>query len=335
MGSHRRLAPSGFDRGAVALCVLSAAAALGAVPAQAVPGADTRAEVDRLYEEAEKATQAFDKADERAGRLRREVRDAQDHIARQQQRVNDLREQLGSLAGAQYRSGGLDPTVALLFSADPDDYLDKASTLDRIGARQARRLGELQSALRDLAQERAEAAGKLAELERSREAVAAHKRTVERKLARARRLINALPAADRAAYDRASRDGRAALPGLSGVPAPDGRAAAALAAARSALGRPYVWGANGPSGFDCSGLTQWAYAHAGVHLPRTSQEQRFAGRRVPLSQARPGDLVVYRSDASHVAMYAGNGQVIHAPYPGAPVRYDPVGMMPVSSVTRP
>ncbi|WP_208884123.1 NlpC/P60 family protein [Streptomyces sp. PBH53] len=336
MGSHSRLAPSGFDRGALALSVLSAAmAALGAVPAHAAPGAGTRAEVDRLYEEAEKATQAYDKADERAGELRREVREAQDHIARQQQRVNDLREQLGSLAGAQYRSGGIDPTVALLFSADPDDYLDKASTLDRVGARQAGRLKELQSVLRELAQERAETAGTLAELEKSRKAVAAHKRTVERKLARARQLINALPAAERAAYDRASRGGRTELPDLTGVTVPDGRAAAALAAARSALGRPYVWGANGPSGFDCSGLMQWAYAHAGVHLPRTSQEQRFAGRQVPLSQARPGDLVVYRSDASHVGMYAGNGQVIHAPYPGAPVRYDPVGMMPVSSVTRP
>ncbi|MEU6592076.1 NlpC/P60 family protein [Streptomyces sp. NPDC046881] len=336
MGSHRRLAPSGFDRGAVALCVLSAAtAALGAVPVHAAPSADTRAEVDRLYEEAEKATQAFDKADEQAGRLRRRVRDAQDHIARQQERVNELREQLGSLAGAQYRSGGIDPAVALLFAADPDDYLDKASTLDRIGTRQAGRLKELQSLLRDLAQERAEAAGTLAELERSRKAVAAHKRTVERKLARARQLINALPTAERAAYDRASRGGRTDLLDLSGVPVPDGRAAAALTAARSALGRPYVWGANGPAGFDCSGLMQWAYAHAGIHLPRTSQEQRFAGRQVPLSQARPGDLVVYRSDASHVAMYAGNGQVIHAPYPGAPVRYDPVGMMPVSSVTRP
>jgi cell wall-associated NlpC family hydrolase len=95
-----------------------------------------------------------------------------------------------------------------------------------------------------------------------------------------------------------------------------------------------VWGANGPSGFDCSGLVQWSYAQAGISLPRTSQAQRHAGHQVPLSQARPGDLVVYRSDASHVGLYAGNGQVIHAPYPGAPVRYDPVGMMPVSSVTR-
>ncbi|MFF5019254.1 NlpC/P60 family protein [Streptomyces sp. NPDC001165] len=337
MGSHRRLALSGFNRGAgVALCVLSAAAAtLGAVPAQAAPHGDTRAEVDRLYEEAERATQAYDKADERADALRREVRDAQGHIARQQQRINTLRERLGSLAGAQYRAGGIDPAVALLFSDDPDDYLDKAATLDRIGAQQAGRLRELSAAMRELAQERAEAAGKLAALEQSRRAVATHKRTVEKKLARAQQLINSLPAAERAAYDRASRSDGSDRVDLSGAVAPDARAAAAVAAARSALGRPYVWGATGPSGFDCSGLMQWSYGHAGIHLPRTSQEQRYAGRQIPLSQARPGDLVVYRSDASHVAMYVGNGQVIHAPYPGAPVRYDPVGMMPVSSVTRP
>ena len=342
MGSHRRLAPSGFDRGAgAALCALAAAAtALGAVPAQAAPHGGTRAEVDRLYAEAEKATQAYDKADERADTLRREVTDAQDHIARQQQRINTLRERLGSLAGAQYRSGGIDPAVALLFSDDPADYLDKAATLDRIGAQQAERLSELRSAMRDLAQERAEAAGKLAALEQSRRAVAAHKRTVEKKLALARRLLNSLPAAERAAYDRTSRSARADLPGVPGLSgdgavAPDSRASAAVAAALSALGRPYVWGASGPSGFDCSGLMQWSYGQAGVHLPRTSQEQRYAGRQIPLSEARPGDLVVYRGDASHVGMYVGNGQVVHAPYPGAPVRYDPVGMMPITSVTRP
>ncbi|WP_069771230.1 NlpC/P60 family protein [Streptomyces sp. LUP30] len=340
MGSHRRLAQSGFDRGACsALSVLSvAAAALGAVsavPATAAPHDGTRAEVDRLYEEAEKATEAYDKADESAGVLRRQVGDAQDHIARQQERVNGLREQLGSLAGAQYRSGGLDPSLALLFSDDPEEYLAKASVLDRITAHQAGELRELQGALRELAQERTEAARKLAELDKSRRAVVGHKRTVEQKLAKARALLNSLPSGERAAYDRASRSDREDLPGLSGSVPASGRAAAALAAVRSALGKPYVWGANGPSGFDCSGLMQWSYAQAGVSLPRTSQAQAHAGRRVPLSQARPGDIVTYRSDASHVGMYVGNGQVIHAPYPGAPVRYDPVGMMPVSSVTRP
>ncbi|KUM98039.1 hypothetical protein AQI88_05720 [Streptomyces cellostaticus] len=320
------------------MCALAAAAtALGAVPAQAAPHEGTRAEVDRLYAEAEKATQAYDKADERADTLRREVGHAQDHIARQQQRINTLRERLGSLAGAQYRSGGIDPAVALLFSDSPDDYLDKAATLDRIGAQQAERLRELRSAMRELAQERATAAGKLALLEQSRRAVAAHKRTVEQKLAKARQLLNSLPATERSAHDRTSRSDRGDLPDLSGfgAVAPDARAEAAVAAALSALGRPYVWGANGPSGFDCSGLMQWSYGHAGVHLPRTSQEQRYAGRQISLSEARPGDLVVYRGDASHVGMYVGNGQVVHAPYPGAPVRYDPVGMMPITSVTRP
>ncbi|WP_432135595.1 MULTISPECIES: NlpC/P60 family protein [unclassified Streptomyces] len=340
MGFHRRLAPSGFDRGAAgALSALSvAAAALGAVsavPASAAPHDDTRAEVDRLYEEAERATEAFNEAGERAGLLRRQVRDAQDRIARQQARINEMRDKLGSLAGAQYRAGGLDPSLALLFSDDPDDYLAKAAALDRITVHQAGELRELQDAMRDLAQERAEATDRLSELEKSRKAVASHKRTVERKLARARQLLNALSSTERAAYDRASRSGRVDLPDLGGGAPASGRAAAAVAAARSALGRPYVWGANGPSGFDCSGLMQWSYAQAGVALPRTSQAQAHAGRRVPLSEARPGDIVTYRSDASHVGMYVGNGQVIHAPYPGAPVRYDPVGMMPVSAVTRP
>ena len=337
MGSHRRLAPSGFDRGATAaIGLLSVATAvLGAVPAAvAAPHDDTRAEVDRLHTEAEKATEAYNKADERTDALREQVDAAQDEIARKQQRINTMRDGLGSLAGAQYRAGGVDPSLALLLSAAPDDYLDKASVLDRITAHQAGELRELRRVTRELTQDRAEAARKLAELEKGRKAVAAHKKTVERKLAEARRLLDTLPAGERAAYGRASRSGRADLSALGGAVPASGRSAAALAAARSALGRPYVWGANGPSGFDCSGLTQWAYAQAGVGLPRTSQAQRYAGRQIPLSEARPGDLVAYRDDASHIGMYAGNGQVIHAPYPGAPVRYDPVGMMPVSSVTR-
>lgn len=336
MGFHRRRAPSGFDRGAgAALCVLSAtAAAIGAVPATAAPHDDPRAEVDRLYEEAEKATEAYNKADERADALRTEVRRAQDRIARKQDRVNDLRDTLGSLAGAQYRSGGLDPSLALLFADDPDEYLDKATVLNRVSARQAGELKDLRGALRDLAQEREEARRRLADLERSREAVRGHKRLVERKLARARALLNSLPADERAAFARASRSGRDELPDLGGAVPASGRAAAAVAAARAALGKPYVWGSAGPDGFDCSGLMVWAYRHAGIALPRTSQGQRHAGRRIPLSQARPGDLVTYRADASHVAMYVGNGQVIHAPYPGAPVRYDPVNMLPGVTVTR-
>ncbi|MEU3369762.1 NlpC/P60 family protein [Streptomyces sp. NPDC006711] len=341
MASHRRPTQSGLTQSA-RVTVLSAAAATAAV-AFVAPGASAaphepaptgQAAVDRLFAQAEQATEEYDKADEHAEKLRVEVKHAQDAVARGQEKINRMRGALGAIAGAQYRSGGIDPALALLLSSDPDTYLDRALTFDRLSERQSGELRELQREQSRLAQRRAQASRTLAELEHSRTEVARHKRAVESKLAQARRMLNALPTADRAAFDRSSRSGRGEAPPLSGSAPASSRAAAAVMAARSAVGKPYIWGANGPSGFDCSGLMQWSYARAGVGLPRTSQEQRYAGRQVPLSQAKPGDLIAYRHDASHIAMYVGNGQVVHAPYPGAPVRYDPVGMMPISSVTR-
>ncbi|GAA1507978.1 C40 family peptidase [Streptomyces albidochromogenes] len=357
MATHRRPSQSGLTQSArvtvLSAAAATAAAALVSAPASADPhdtssaaspasasspdtATATRARVDRLFEQAERATERFNKADELADRLREQVDHAQDLAARGQERINHMRGALGAVAGAQYRAGGLDPALALLLSENPDSYLSKASALDRMGARQVAALNELRAAQRTLGRQRAEAAVKLGELERSRAAVARHKRTVEHKLAEARRLLNSLPEQEREEFDgRSSRSAdRAETPPLPAGGPVSGRASAAVTAARGAVGKPYIWGANGPSGFDCSGLTQWSYAQAGVSLPRTSQAQRYAGRQVPLDQAQPGDLVTYRDDASHIGMYVGNGQVVHAPYPGAPVRYDPVGMMPVSSVTR-
>lgn len=340
--SHRRSTQPGLSP-SVRATVLSAAAAtaaatLGAATANADPQDAPRAakaRIDLLYTQAERATEQYNKAGENADRLRGEVDRARDRAARGQEQVNRMRTVLGSAASAQYRSGGIDPSLALLLSSDPDSYLDRAAALERLTDLQATELRQLQQVQRGLAQTRAEADRALAELERNRAAATRHKRTVERKLTEARKLLATLPGADRAQFERASRSGRDdAFPATADLPAGSARAAVAVAAVRQALGRPYIWGANGPAGFDCSGLMQWAYAQAGVSLPRTSQAQRYAGRVVPLSEARPGDLVAYRADAGHIAMYVGNGQVIHAPYPGAPVRYDPVGMMPVSSVTR-
>ncbi|MER5808667.1 NlpC/P60 family protein [Streptomyces sp. NPDC002033] len=350
MASHRRTGLSGLDR-STKVTVLTAAAATAAValtgaPAQASPGlppapsTGSRAQVDRLFEEAEQATERFNEAGEKADRLRDEISRAQDAVARGQDRINTMRGVLGAFAGAQYRSGGLDPTVELMLSDDPRDYLDKSAVLNRLSGRQAQQLGELREEQRRIGQQRQEATRKLSELEVLRTEVATQKRSVTAKLAAARQLLDAMPSGERADFERASRSaGRADVlpdPSFAGDGGhASGRAMTAVMAARAAVGRPYVWGSTGPSGFDCSGLMVWSYRQAGVSLPRTSQAQRYAGRQVPLSQAQPGDLVTYRSDASHVGMYVGNGQVIHAPYPGARVRYDPVGMMPVSSVTRP
>ncbi len=352
VASHRRPSQSGLTQSVrvtvLSAAVATAAAALSAAPAGASPG-DTaddskapgtvKAQLDQLYEQAEQATEKYNAAGERADALRERVEQAADRVARGQEQVNRMRSALGMIATAQYRNGAVDPAIELLLSSDPDGYLDRAATLDRVTGRQAEQLKALLAAQRTLRQERHEAARTLAELEVSRAAVERHKHEVEGKLAAARRLLNSLPESDRADLTRSSRSGErpsaalhSALPDLSGL---SGRGAAAALAARSAVGSPYAWGATGPGAFDCSGLMQWAYGRAGVGLPRTSQAQRNAGRRVSLADARPGDLVIYRDDASHVGMYVGNGQVVHAPYPGARVRYDPANMMPISSVTRP
>lgn len=99
-----------------------------------------------------------------------------------------------------------------------------------------------------------------------------------------------------------------------------GRGGAAVAAAESVLGRPYVWGASGPSSFDCSGLTMWAWAHAGVGLSHSSSAQYGSGAHVSQSALQPGDLLFFYSPISHVGMYIGGGQMIHAPHTGDVVR---------------
>jgi cell wall-associated NlpC family hydrolase len=363
MASPRRFSKPGPVRATVVWTAASAAAATGvalAAPAGAEPH-DSMAghpsaraagdRIDRLYEQAEQATERYNAAGTRVHRLRGQVDRLQDRAARGQERVNRMRVALGAIAGGQYRTGGFDPGLALLLSSDPSHYLDRAAMLDRITSRQAGQLRVLARAQRTLRQQRAEAAAQLVKLEHSRLAVARHKREVQHRLATARRLMGALRPGEWEAYARASRAGDGHGHGAHAVPgAPSGaahgahsapdvspsspRAAAAFGAARAAVGLPYAWGHAGPTAFDCSGLTQWAYHRAGVAIPRTSQAQARTGQPVLLSQARPGDLIVYRSDAGHVAMYAGGGQIIHAPYPGAAVRYDPVGMMPIFSITR-
>ena len=114
-------------------------------------------------------------------------------------------------------------------------------------------------------------------------------------------------------------------PALTGLPLPpaNSRAGIAVRAALSRLGRPYVWGATGPDQFDCSGLVQWSYARAGVHLDRTTYQQINDGIPVPRSQVRPGDLVF--PHAGHVQMAIGHNLVVEAPYSGASGRISPLG----------
>ncbi len=108
-------------------------------------------------------------------------------------------------------------------------------------------------------------------------------------------------------------------------PVPTGSGgSAAVAAAESRLGDPYVWGAAGPNSFDCSGLTMWAWAHAGVSLPHYSAAQYESTTHIPMSDLQPGDLVFFADPGEHEAMYIGNGQIVEAPHTGANVRIMPL-----------
>lgn len=117
-----------------------------------------------------------------------------------------------------------------------------------------------------------------------------------------------------------------AAPVVTGPVAPTGGGGAvAVAAAMTRLGDPYVWAAAGPNTFDCSGLTMWAWAHAGVSLPHFSGSQYAATTHVSMTALQPGDLVFAANPGEHVAMYIGGGQVISAPHSGAVVRIEPLG----------
>ncbi|MFJ6616424.1 NlpC/P60 family protein [Kitasatospora sp. NPDC091335] len=329
-------------------------------------------QVDQLNEQAEVATENYNAAQAKQQELEKQVSGLQDQVARQQSQVTELQGGLAEIAGEQYRNGGISPTVQLMFSSSPEGFLTQAGALNQAGATQKGQLKELQEQQRKLDQDRNEAQGKLAELESTTQQLKTAKQDVQGKLKAAQDLLNTLTEQERQALrqaeekaaaeakvkadaakaeaakaqqqaDRASRDnsrsdistGSAAAAPVK-VAAGSSRGAAALSYAASKVGSPYVWGATGPGSFDCSGLMVWAYNQAGVSLPRTSQAQASAGTRIgtDISQAQPGDLLIFYTDAHHVGIYAGNGQVLHAPRTGTNVRYEAVTNMPLTGIVR-
>jgi cell wall-associated NlpC family hydrolase len=352
---RQRSAGGNTARTAATLALAGAATATGFDgTGQAAPEltpAQVRAQVDRLYQEAEVATEKYNGAKEQADAAEQRLKQLRDEAARREDKLNTARETLGTMAAAQYRQGSLDPALSLALSDDPDEYLDHAAFAERAGDRQSAAVRRVRDQLREIEQLRGAARIELTSLKSRQAELQRHRHTVTGKLDAARRLLSRLTAEERAevaevagqgttaAAPRASRGAATPRPGLQG-PAPtaatatDSRASAAVSYAYSKLGSPYVWGATGPNAFDCSGLVQAAYRSAGVELPRTTYAQIGAGRRVSRAELLPGDLVFFYSAISHVGIYIGNGQMIHAPNPSAPVRVAPLDEMPFAGATR-
>lgn len=342
-------------RGAAVVCaavVLCATGALvGPVPAAyaepAPAGArdleEVRKKIDGLYHRAERATDAYNAAKEQVERQQKDIVKLAKNIVRTQHERKELQRRAGSLASAQYRGGGLPAEAKLMLDKDPEGFLDHA-TLARKGQHAVRGvLTQLARAESDLQGYAEDATERWEKLEKERKKKAAAKKDIERKIDAAERIESRLKAAEKARLKKLEEDRarQAQAKWLdSGILADIGGTASAagkkaISYATEQIGKDYVWGAEGPDTFDCSGLTMRAWESAGHPIPRTSQEQWRQLPHIDIEDMRPGDLIIYHEDASHVGMYLGDGAIVHAPRPGRQVTLAGAGSMRILGVVRP
>ncbi|MFS4091356.1 NlpC/P60 family protein [Streptomyces sp. AF1A] len=302
-----------------------------------------RAKLDKLYHDAAVATDAYNAAEEKAKQQSAQIVALAKKIVEGQRKLAALKDQAGAAARAQYRGGGLPPTAQFLLSDDPGQFLDGAGLV--LQGQQATKhlIGELTSTQKELREYADDAAAQWKNLDADRKDKAAAKKRIQQQIDAAQKLESKLEKRDKERL--AQLEAQAALKAqtawldtgilkkIHGKASAQGEKAVAYASAQ--LGKPYVWGAEGPDSFDCSGLTSRAWAAAGHPIPRTSQEQWKQLKHVDIKDMRPGDLIIYFDDASHVALYVGDGAIIQAPRPGRTVTVAGAGSMPILGVVRP
>jgi len=383
LASHRKSRPAGTRVAGIRTPALATAAltsvALLSQSANAAPAADGKPsleevekKVDDLYRQAESATEKYNAAKEKTTKQRKNVDTLLDDVAKRTQKLNAEREQLGSFAAAQYRTGAAAPDTATFLLADsPQDYFDQTQLMGRLTSRQKSAVDDYFTEQSATMKKRQEASRSLETLTATQSDLQTAKSTVQKKLSDARELLSKLTAEEKArlaaiqkqkeaeaarkaaelakqqaaeekAKEEAAAQDSGSSSGSGSTSTSDSsyatKAEKALAFARAQIGKPYVWGATGPDSYDCSGLTQAAWKAAGVSLPRTTYDQVNAGTTVSLANAQPGDLIFFYDDISHVGIYIGNGMMIHAPKPGAYVREESVyygGESIIHSVVRP
>lgn len=344
MASHRKPRPRILASTAPRAAVGVTAAAIASVTllsesANAAPAkpsiSEVKAQIETLDQQAEVATQNYDQAKERVDTQRAKTDQLLAQVAQKTQQMNETRRVLGQFASEQYRDGGVDQTVQLLLAPDPEQFLNQSHMVNQLSATQTDALKNFQVQQEQASIQRSQATASLTQLTSAQQQLAGQKKTVQTKLAAAQKLLNSLTAEQRAkiaTMHKGSSSSASTSYTYSG-PA-TGRAAAAISFALAQRGKPYVYGATGPGSYDCSGLTQAAYRAAGVSIGRTTYDQAKDGVTVSKADLRPGDLVFFYSGLSHVGIYLGNGEIVHAPHTGAVVEVAPLSWMPFATARR-
>jgi peptidoglycan DL-endopeptidase CwlO len=305
---------------------------------------------DRLMElekDFEIVVEDYNAANERLEDIQAEIGAKETIVSDLETRMSGREAKAVKLARSLYMGGsdaGMEAIVSSTSMAELDARLAYIETSEEANSELVAKLAsdrsELQAQLDELEDARAEAVETQAELDDLRTEIEAKVASQEDEIEDLNAQIEAAErrAAREAAAEEAAEEaaapapapapapaapapsGGGGSPAPSGAPAPDSRAQAAVDAALSQVGKPYQWGAAGPNSYDCSGLTMWAWAQAGVSLPHNSGMQYGATARISQSALQPGDLIFYGSPIHHVAMYIGNGQIVEAPYSGLSVR---------------
>ena len=311
--------------------LLSAVLAISLLPlssSQAAPSLnDVRTKIRVLQEEASAAGEAAQQAKVEYQSLTRKLESVQRQAASDAAVVAKFKNSLGAIANEQYKNGAMSRSLELLFSSDPRLFLAAAGSLESVTRKQSLQLRQYSVAKQRLTATSLTVNDKLALAKRAQARFLAQEKAVKDKLASAQKLFNSLSKAERERLARLNDDAENADQKKSLATAArsnlgSGRGSIALRFSIKQIGDRYVYGAAGPTLWDCSGLTMRAFNTAGVSLPHSAAAQIKYGKRVSLSQLKPGDLVFFGKNRyiSHVGIYISKGLMVNAPRPGSRVK---------------
>jgi len=300
--------------------------------------AQVQRKVEHLDRQAEQASERFNTIREQLKTTRARLSAVQADFSRQRAKVTRMQDDIAALVVAGFQGTSLGTTASLVLSNDPDQFLQTLSTVESVADTQSRMFTRYLRLRQGLDAKQAQLQDEVGAIRAAKVDMAKQQTTIKKKSDAAEALLSSLQAAQRERLVAQQDNSVSVQPTNSGstpnVPA-SGRAKIAVDFALAQLGDPYVYGAAGPDAWDCSGLTMGAWGAAGVYLPHSSSMQYSYGTPVASSDLQPGDLVFFYSPISHVAIYIGGGQVVHAPHTGDVVRIAPMSEMPYAGAVRP
>jgi len=301
---------------ATALVSLAMPSGIGSAASAGTPTGlqKTVAEANALSNQIDELGQQYDALRIELNEARSEAAIAKETGQRDEQALGAGQTQVAQIADQGYMMGSFNPTIELLQSPDPQEFLNRASIMTQLAYQQGGTVNLLATA--EAAANRAKQTA-VQEQKQATELTAAMSKKVSEIQAKENILNSSAFSQALAIYDRTGSYPNIAVTG-------DSLGEQALRWALTRLGDAYVWGAAGPTTFDCSGLVMWAYAHVGISLTHFTGAQWNEGEHISRSQLEPGDLVFFFADISHVGMYVGNGLMIDAPTFGQPVQIQPL-----------